>query len=257
MSNRFSHLELTPSAQVLERTAREERPLQVATLAELEGRFEPALERYSRALRHDPTMAEAWAGQVRCLVALEEYREARVWAQKAATVLPAAAETHSALAYALVHSGRPEEGLSASDAALEAPAGEACARIWLERACCLMALDRWPAAEACLDKLGESRQEPDWQQRQAVEYLSFGRPNAGVRLLVEVTTMRPDRAYAWLLLGRGYRALGQGAASERAFAQAEQLSPEWGEAILRERRRAMGWPVWILNLMTLFKKKGA
>lgn len=253
MSNRFQHLEMAPSLQASGLEVVREQPLQAATQAELEGRFEPALQSYSTALRKDPALAEAWAGQVRCLVAMEEYREAQIWARKAATVLPAAPETHSALAYALARAGLPEDGLSASDIALELEGSQPNARLWLERACCLMGQQRWPAAEACLQKLGESRHEPDWQQRQAMECLAFGQPHAGVRLLLEVTAARPDRAYAWLLLGRGYRALGQGTNSERAFAQAQSLSPGW-EAIAWERRRAMGWPSWMLVLISWFKK---
>lgn len=262
MTGRFQHLELSrtllgPWEQ--QTRTREVHHLVSASQSELEGRFEPALQSYSAALRKDASLGEAWAGQVRCLVALEELREAQVWGRKASAVLPADPRTHSALAYALARSELEEEGLSCSDTAMDLAGDQPHPYLWLERAVCLMAHDRWPAAEACLEKLGESRDEVDWRQRQATEYLAFGKAHIGVRLLVEVTARRTDRPYAWLLLGRGYRALGQAGRSEQALAHAEHLYPGW-EAVAAERRRVMGWPSWLVALLDLLRgprpKKG-
>jgi tetratricopeptide (TPR) repeat protein len=46
------------------------------------GRFESALRRYSKVLEYNPQNAAAWTGQVRMLIELAEYREARLWATR-------------------------------------------------------------------------------------------------------------------------------------------------------------------------------
>jgi tetratricopeptide (TPR) repeat protein len=47
------------------------------------GEFEDALRYYSRAVELDRQCVAGWVGQVRMLVALEEYTEAELWARKA------------------------------------------------------------------------------------------------------------------------------------------------------------------------------
>ena len=50
--------------------------------------FEQALRSYSRVLEHDPLHVPAWAGQVRALIELGEFQEARLWADKALERFP-------------------------------------------------------------------------------------------------------------------------------------------------------------------------
>lgn len=57
--------------------------LREADEARRHGFHENALRYFSRALEFDKTMLEAWVGQVRMLVELEEYPEAVVWSSKA------------------------------------------------------------------------------------------------------------------------------------------------------------------------------
>ena len=45
--------------------------------------FEQGLRLYARALEHNPKSTDAWTGQVRMLIELGEFREARAWADKA------------------------------------------------------------------------------------------------------------------------------------------------------------------------------
>jgi len=256
MSGRFHHLELVESPPIetmVGPTGRvADRYLQEAHTRELEGSFEPALRKFSAALREDTALDAAWCGQIRCLVQLEEYPESMVWGKKACAVLPTSQSTRSAWAYALARSGMPDEALTTSDEAFNLVQSEPGPYLWLERAACLMADQRWTPAEACLDKVGETRVDPDWQQRKAAELLFFERSESAVSVLNDILAARPERAYAWLLLARGYRQMGDAPRFRRALNKASQLSPFWGE-IAKERSRGVGLPRWMSRFVGWMK----
>src|SRR5580693_10548602 len=83
------------------------------------GKFEPGLRSYCKVLEFNPKNAAAWTGQVRMLIELGEYREAKLWADKALERFPNEAELLAAKAVALGRSGDLQGGLSFSDAAIE------------------------------------------------------------------------------------------------------------------------------------------
>jgi len=90
-----------------------------ATAAFENGEFESALRRYSKVLEFNPQNAAAWTGQVRMLIELAEYREARLWADKALEKFPREPELLAAKAVALGRSGDLQEALAFSDASIE------------------------------------------------------------------------------------------------------------------------------------------
>ena len=53
------------------------------------GDFELALRAFCKVLEFNPQNAAAWTGQVRMLIELGEYREAKLWADKALERFPA------------------------------------------------------------------------------------------------------------------------------------------------------------------------
>ena len=83
------------------------------------GNFESALRHYSKVLEFNPQNAAAWTGQVRMLVELGEYREAKLWADKALEHFPHEPELLAAKAVALGRSGDLQGALAFSDAAIE------------------------------------------------------------------------------------------------------------------------------------------
>src|SRR5277367_2613679 len=83
------------------------------------GKFEPALRLYSKVLEYNPRNTGAWTGQVRMLIELGEYREAKLWADKAIERFSNEPELLAAKAVALARSGDLEGALSFSDAAIE------------------------------------------------------------------------------------------------------------------------------------------
>src|SRR4051794_36190979 len=65
------------------------------------GRFEQALRAYAKALEQNPKSAAAWTGQVRMLIELGEFKEAKLWAEKALALFPREGDLLAAKAVAL------------------------------------------------------------------------------------------------------------------------------------------------------------
>lgn len=220
--------------------------VQEATRAFAEGDFEPALRAYSSALKCDKALLEAWAGQVRCLVRMREFREAQAWAAKACQLFPDQAVLESARAGALAASGLVSDARVASDAALEIAerSGLQEPHIWLERAACLLAEGKIDTARFCLRKVCELRpDDPDWDQRIAVELSEAGEFTSAMAHLHRLVEKRPDRAYAWLLMARASRRLGLRSQAVKALEQAERLRPNHPSIV--EERRLLRRPCWI------------
>src|SRR5689334_2666224 len=76
------------------------------------GRFEQALRSFAKVLEFDPKSCSAWTGQVRSLIELGEFEEARVWADKALASLPDEPELLAAKAVALARSGDLQGAIS-------------------------------------------------------------------------------------------------------------------------------------------------
>ena len=88
--SRFKNLEFDEPKRRSKSSKRPPKPVRDAAyyLAQADGErrqrlFENALRMYSRTLENDSTIAAAWVGQVRMLIALEEYPEAELWSGKA------------------------------------------------------------------------------------------------------------------------------------------------------------------------------
>ena len=65
------------------------------------GKFEPGLRFYAKVLEFNARNAAAWTGQVRMLIELGEFREAKLWADKALERFPNEPELLAAKAVAL------------------------------------------------------------------------------------------------------------------------------------------------------------
>jgi len=79
------------------------------------GDFEPGLRFYSKVLEYNPKNAAAWTGQVRMLIELGEFREAKLWADKALERFPSEPELLAAKAVALGRCGDLQGALAFSD----------------------------------------------------------------------------------------------------------------------------------------------
>src|SRR5271166_4342472 len=101
------------------------------------GEFESGLRLYSKVLEFNPMNASAWTGQVRMLIELGEYREAKLWADKALERFPHEPELLAAKSVALGRGGDLQGALAFSDASIEERGDTPY--IWLARGDVLLA----------------------------------------------------------------------------------------------------------------------
>jgi tetratricopeptide (TPR) repeat protein len=223
--------------------------LQEARRLYLEGEYEPALRHYSAALKEERALAEAWAGQVRSLLALGELKEARLWAEKAAGLFPGSLLLESARALALARAGLTEEALRASDRAIELAERSQSQepQVWLDRAGCLFALGSSQTARACIEKVRElaPADDPDWAQRIGIEYLEAGEAALAMKELQAALDRRPDRAYLWYLCARAAHQLRLSSKARFALDKALALKRPFPEA--EELQKKLARPCWIAS----------
>jgi tetratricopeptide (TPR) repeat protein len=211
------------------------------------GDFELALRLYSKVLEFNPNSAEAWTGQVRMLIELGQYDEARLWADKALERIPRDAELLAAKAVALGRCGDLQGALAFSDSAIEERGDTPY--VWLARADVLLARKE-SRADYCLEK-AMLLAPRDWfvawlGARIRYYYKQFA---LAARLLQQAVELNAGHFLVWLELGRCQQALGLAGPARHSFEQARQLKPNCQEAGLAMARlsgmglgpRLRGW----------------
>ena len=211
------------------------------------GIFESGLRLYSKVLEFNPENSSAWTGQVQMLIELGEYREARLWADKALERFTNAPELLAAKAVALARSGDLQEALALSDASIEERGDTPYT--WLARGEVLLAREE-SRADYCFEKalLLAPR---DWfitwlAARIRYFYKQFA---LALKLLQQALEMNAGHFLLWLELGNCQQALGMVGPARMSFSQAKQLNPLCQQARLGLARvskiglggRMLGW----------------
>ena len=185
------------------------------------GRFETALQLYTRALQGERALVPAWVGQVQMLVELGEYAEARLWADKALEVFKGNGDLLAAKAIACVREDDQTAAMACSDASLRAP-GSSPLR-WQARGETLLrrSADR---ARDCFEKsLAEAAS--DWFDRVIVAriYLHHDRPAPAVEYAQAAVRLEAGQWFAGFVLGRAQEALGWSGEAKESYLRAHGL----------------------------------
>jgi tetratricopeptide (TPR) repeat protein len=219
-----------------------------ALMAFQTGNFEPGLRFYAKVLEYNPQNAAAWTGQVRMLIELGEYREAKLWADKALERFPREPELLAAKAVALARNGDLQGALAFSDASIEERGDTPY--IWLARGDVLLAREEH-RADYCFEKalLLAPR---DWfvawlAGRIRYFYEQFA---LALKLLQQAVEWNPGHFLLWLELGKCQQALGFDHVARNSFAQTRQLNPQCTEANLAmvELGQTRLVPSWLRRL---------
>jgi tetratricopeptide (TPR) repeat protein len=192
------------------------------------GIFESALRLYSKVLEFNPQNAAAWTNQVRMLIELGEYREAKLWADKALEKFPHEPELLAAKAVALGRSGDLQGALAFSDASIEERGDTPY--IWLARGDVLLARKEH-RADYCFEK-AMLLAPRDWfvawlAARIRFFYEQFA---LALKLIQQAVELNAGHFVVWLELGRCQYALGMVGPARISFTQANQLNPHCSEA---------------------------
>jgi tetratricopeptide (TPR) repeat protein len=259
VTNRFQKLELEPSQQqhtptasaktTTSATAQQFRQdplhdsahwMQVAEQNRRRGLFEEALRHYSRAVELDRALVRGWVGQVQMLIALDEFKEAELWARKALELFRNNGELLAARAHALCRVGDLKSAQASCDAALAQP-GES-AYPWIVRGD-LMLARRDPVEEHCFNKA--TQLDPDWLVllEIAAIYLYYTRNAKALTRLRQAVEKAPDEPFCWFRQGECEAVMGLEKSARRSFKQCLDLEPKNESA--RQRLNALdegkGW----------------
>jgi tetratricopeptide (TPR) repeat protein len=192
--------------------------------------FEQGLRLYSKVLEFNPENVGAWTGQVRMLIELGEFREAKLWADKALERFPHDPELLAAKAVALGRSGDLSGALAFSDASIEERGDTPY--IWLARGDVLLARSEL-RADYCLEKallLAPRDWFTVWLAARVRHY--YQQFALALKLLQQAIELNATHFVLWLDLGRCQEALGLMSLARSSFLQAQQLNPACGQAAL-------------------------
>jgi len=217
------------------------------------GNFESGLRLYSKVLEFNPQNAGAWTGQVRMLIELGEYREAKLWADKALERFPHEPELLASKAVALGRAGHLDEALAFSDASIEERGDTPY--VWLARGDVLLARAE-VRADYCFEK-ALTLAPQDWfiawlTARVRYYYEQFA---LALKTLQRCLELNAGHFVLWLELGRCQQALGFLGPAQVSFTQAKQLNPHCQEAGLALSTIANTGPVarlrsWLRGLFS-------
>lgn len=236
MNGRFSRLELGPHVPSEESAAEHsgtpirtpEHDMRLATEAYQAGKFENALQQYTRALHGRRGLVAAWVGQVQMLVELGEYPEARLWSDKALELFKSNGDLLAAKSRACLREGDTRAASACSDLSLASP-GSSPLR-WQARGEVILAKNP-DRARDCFQK---SLSEPlaDWFDRVIIAriYLFHGRAAPALEFAGAAVEMHPTHPSAWLVLGRAQEALGWTDKAEASYQRSLDLPGDHREA---------------------------
>jgi len=215
--------------------------LQAARRAFENADFEAGLRYYSKVLEYNPQNISAWTGQVRMLIELNEFREARLWADKALERFPHDPELLAAKAVALVRGGDLQGAIAFSDASIEERGDTPY--VWIARGDVLLARSE-QRAEYCFDK-AMLLAPGDWFVAWLVARIRYYYKQfiLALKLLQQAVEWDAAHFQLWLDLGRCQQALGLLGPARTSFAQAQQLNPDCRQAVL-SLTRLSGSGLW-------------
>jgi len=198
------------------------------------GDFEKGLRSFAKVLEHNPRNISAWAGQVRMLIELTEYREAKMWADKALESFPREPELLAAKGVALARLGDLKGALAYSDASIEERGDTPY--VWLARGDIFLARSEKRAA-FCFEKALEKARHHWFVCWLASRIHSFYQQCAlGLKYAQEALEQDPTRPVVWLQLARCQLALGLAGPARNSLDHARELAPHLpqAEALMRE-----------------------
>ena len=186
--------------------------------------YEQALQLFSRVLSFDNKNAAAWIGQIRCLINMNEFKEASMWTDKATEVVGETANLLAAKACALCRMGDFSRAYGLSDVSLEKQGTSSF--VWLCRGEILLQQKR-DNFDFCFEKAKGSQAEP-WEMLVEIArvYMFYHKNAAALLQLEEAKEAAPSKPLVWYELGNSYINLGMKEKGIKAFNHAMELEPK-------------------------------
>jgi len=201
-----------------------------------EGEFLLAAREFARARRHDPTLFEAWAGEVDACLQGGDLPGAEEVANEAIASYGRVAVFYAAKALVLAHQGFLREAGQHSDIAVEHD--EDRTFTWLSRGEVMLAMlasggrGMMHSVEHCFARAAQ-HDETHWRVhlRAALAYARWGHPDRAIERLRQVADLRPANPFVWQLIGDCRREQGENAMAREAYHTALSRRPDYLPAI--------------------------
>ena len=188
-------------------------------------RFDKALRYYSRALEFNANVVAAWVGQAQMLVELGEFKEARLWCDKALELHRDHPDVLSCKSIAIARQGDVDKALEFTDAAL-AQRGTS-PLVWLARGEALMAA-RQSNDDHCLEKASaEAKHEWFMQLRIARVYYAYRHFGQAMTWVTKALKQEPAAPFVLHVMGDCQLALGFDSSAENSYRQALSLDRDF------------------------------
>lgn len=214
------------------------------------GNFRDALRHYSRALQQENTQVYPWIGQISCLLALKQFREAELWSTRALEQFPEDPSLLSQRARVLAATGNIKRALGVSDYAISHGATQ---WTWLARGEVLLEA-RDNNALFCFEKAIEMAGNRDWRVP-LLAGLAFARKRhwaSAEDMLRRATEVNPKSAFAWFELARVLLEMSHTDRAIDALSRARQLNP--GLRAARELETRIYKQPFLKRIFGLFKR---
>ena len=205
-----------------------------------QGDYESALRFYAKVLEHNPSRAAAWSGQVRMLIELGEFTEARLWADKALERFPKDPELLAAKAVALSRLGDLRAALAYSDASFEEKGDTAY--VWLARGDIMLARKE-RRADACFER-ARLLSRKDWFVEWLISrvYFYYRHFAAALASVQSVLCTEAGLAQIWIHVGLCQQELGMTAVALASYQRACEIEPHQEKArVLYRSLKEAGW----------------
>lgn len=233
---RFGWLEIRGDSERSEGEKREQsfdalEHLQQAERAYKYGSYERAMREYAKALGQDAARADAWLGQVNCLLELEELNEARIWVDKALDRFPENPELMAAKALVLARCGDAEEAATIAGRAIKKL--DPSPYVWLLRGLTLLCIDPRKAGRTCFLKALEGGDgDGAIALRIGMGFLRHKDYASAKEYLACTVEKDPRNPLAWHMLGRCCEGLFAYARAARCYERALDMRPDFRDDVL-------------------------
>lgn len=218
------------------------------------GQFDAALRAYAKVLEFNPQNTEAWAGQVRMLIELNEFQQAKLWADKGLEHFPNESELLAAKAVTLARLGDLKAALAYSDASVGE--GDDTPYVWLARGDVQLARKE-KRADFCFEK-ALALAPQDWFVRWLAARIHYYYKKIAVslKLAQQALALNGSQGVLWLQQGLCQQALGLIGPAKLSFQHARELSAVCREAeqALRELYHVGFWARWRKRCLGFFQE---
>ncbi len=202
---------------------------QLADKSFKEGNYESALKSYSQSLGENPNFVDAWVGEVRCLIELNELNEARTWVNKGIELFPESAELLASKSWVLAKTYEFDDAMKLSDKAITKR--DPAVYVWLSRGYVLLYSDD-KNAKHCFTKVVETNNK-DWFIHLSIGccYLEHTKFSDAKYYLDKTVQLNSTNPLAWYKLGLCNEGLKYFGHAEYCYTQCLRYNPSFRKEV--------------------------